>query len=67
MVHINISIINLVGFQKMCSSARERILLWNSIGCITKDSKETAKDIISSVTFHDMYIFISIKNRYQRS
>ena len=30
--HKHISIINVVGFQKMCSSARERILLQNSIG-----------------------------------
>ena len=28
----HMSIINLVGSQKMCSSARERILLQNSIG-----------------------------------
>ena len=31
--------------------------------CITMDSKETAEDIILSVTFHDIYIFISTKNR----
>ena len=30
--HKNISIINVVGFQKVCSSARERILLQNLIG-----------------------------------
>ena len=30
--HKPISIISVVGFQKMCSSARERILLQNSIG-----------------------------------
>ena len=30
--HEHISIINVAGFQKMCSSARERILLQNSIG-----------------------------------
>ena len=30
--HKHVSIINVVGFQKMCSSARERILLQNSIG-----------------------------------
>ena len=29
--HEHVSIINVVGFQKMCSSARERILLQNSI------------------------------------
>ena len=29
--HKHISIINVVGFQKMCSSARERILLQNLI------------------------------------
>ena len=28
----HISIINVVGFPKMCSSAREKILLQNSIG-----------------------------------
>ena len=30
--HKHISIINVVSFQKMCSSARERILLQNLIG-----------------------------------
>ena len=29
--HKHVSIINVVGFQKMCSSARERILLQNLI------------------------------------
>ena len=31
--------------------------------CTTKDSKETAKDIILSVRFHDIDLFILIKNR----
>ena len=75
--HKHISIINVVGFQKQCSSPRGRILLQNSNGfnvrsikvlvCIMKDSKETAKAIIFSVTFHDIYIFISIKTHYQCS
>ena len=67
--HKHISIISVVGFQKMCSSARERILLQNLIGlmlevyikvlvCIMKDSLETAKGIILSVTFHDIYLYI---------
>ena len=30
--HKHISIINVVGLQKMCSSVRERILLQNSVG-----------------------------------
>ena len=35
-----------------------KILVW-----ITKGSKEIAKDIILGVRFHDIYLFILIKNR----
>ena len=47
----HISIINAVGFQKMCSPARVNVRSIKVSVCITKDSKEAAKNIILSVTF----------------